>query len=104
MEHYSIVLTNSAKIDLRRNINYIKNILCEPQIAERTMSAIESAIKRLEEMPCQYPLVADELLAELGFHRMIVNNCVIFFTIDEEVKIVYIERIRHMRQDWGNLI
>ena len=52
------------------------------------MDEIEKHEKNLENNPNIYSYVPDEYLAQKGLKFMIIKNYLMFFTIDEENKIV----------------
>ena len=53
----------------------------------------------LEVFPASYELDDDPILAELGVHKTYYKEYKIFYTIDDNVKEVFIVRILHMLVD-----
>lgn len=49
-------------------------------------------------------LVADEMLAYKGIRKIMMDNYIVFFIVNEESKIVTIVRILYGRYDWMNLL
>lgn len=65
---------------------------------------MEQAIESLEEMPHRASTVADERLASIGYHKLIVKNHIIFFSIYEKAKAVDVERILYGRRNWRTIL
>jgi plasmid stabilization system protein ParE len=55
-------------------------------------------------MPQKCPPVTDERLAVMGYRKLLVKNYIVFFTIDEQSKIVDVERILYARRDWHYIL
>lgn len=104
MENYDIVISEPAEKDLRDILRYIATQLSVPVTAEKMMDAMEEAIAALGLMPQKYPLVNDERLADLGYHKLIVKNYIVFYTIDETLKVVNVERILYAKRDWQYIL
>ena len=104
MSNYFIEITNSADKDLHNIGHYIFNELQSPETARKTVQKIGSIILSLEEMPLRSSLIADERLAHLGIRKIVVDNYIVFYIVDEERKTVTIVRILYTRRDWENLL
>ena len=57
-----------------------------------------------EETPNIYPNVPDDNLAIKGLKFAIIKNYLMFFTVDEDDKIVNVIRFLYIRRDWKNII
>jgi plasmid stabilization system protein ParE len=68
------------------------------------MDTIEEALVGLADMPHRCPPVTDERLASMGYRKLIINNYIAFFTIDEKAKVVDVERILYVRRDWLHIL
>ncbi len=104
MEKYQIETTEPAENDLFEVKRYISEELLEPRVAERIINKIAEAIFELEEMPLRNALVIDERLALVGIRKLIIDNYIIFYIVDEGRRIVTIIRILFGRRDWVNLL
>jgi len=104
MAEYKVEGSESAEKDLRDIVRYISSQFDAPMTALKMMDIIEEAVNSLEDMPQRCPLVADERLAALGYRKLIVKNYFVFFTVDEQNKVVDIERILHARRDWQRIL
>ena len=55
-------------------------------------------------MPRRFALVPDSCLAATGFRMTSVGNYLVFYTLDEEKKVVNISRVLNGRQNWTELL
>lgn len=104
MATYSIEISEPAENDLRDIILYVSSQLSSPITAINMMDTIEEALLGLSEMPQKYPAVRDERMASMGYRKLLIKNYVAFFTIDEQVKVINVERILYARRDWLRLL
>ncbi len=101
---YRIDIAEPAEKDLRDIIRYISAQLSAPITAPEMLKAFEQAMVGLAEMPHRAPAVADERLAATGYHKLIVKNYIIFFSINEKAKVVDVERILYGRRNWQAIL
>ena len=104
MEKYRVYISEPAENDLRNIVRYISAQLSAPITALKMMDSIEKAINELAFMPQKCLFVVDERLAMLGYHKLVVKNYIVFFTIDEQLKFVDIERILYSRRNWRHIL
>lgn len=104
MASYKVYLSEPAENDIRDIIRYLSAQLSAPMTAAKMLDAIEEAIESLADLPLKYPLITDERFASLGYHKLIINHYVAFFTVDEKSKVVDVERILFMRRDWLRIL
>ncbi len=104
MSTYSIQITEPAEQDLYEIGSYISKELLEPETAKKVISKIAKGIYSLEDMPLRNPLVADESLAYKGIRKIMVDNYIVFYIVNEESKRVTIIRILYGKRDWLNLL
>lgn len=104
MQNYNVYVSEPAENDLRDIVRYISSQLLASITAVKMIETIEEALLTLENMPYSYPLVTDERLNSMGYHKLIVKNYVVFFTIDENSKLVNVERILYSRRDWLSIL
>jgi len=102
--NYSLNITDIAEEDILATVKYITNELKNSVAANNLLDEIERHEKILEDTPGIYPFVHDEYLAEKGLKYVIINNFLLFYTIDEKNKIVNIIRFLYGRRDWKNIL
>jgi toxin ParE1/3/4 len=104
MSRYNIEITEPAENDLNDIAFYIAKELLEPSIAKKIVNKIGEAIFTLEELPLRFTLVADERLASQGIRKIIIDNYIVFYIVEEDRKIVTVLRILYGRREWVNLL
>lgn len=104
MGSYSVELTEPAEDDLRGIVRYISAQLSAPMTALKMIATMEEALEGLSEMPQSRPFVQDERLASMGYHKLIIEHNIAFFSIDESAMAVNVERILYARRDWVHIL
>jgi len=104
MVQYDVVLSEPAETDLNGVADYISVQLSSPMSAINIVEAIENTVMGLSHMPHRHALVDDKRLAALGYRMVPIKNFIAFFTVDEDSKIVSIERILYGRRDWLHIL
>jgi plasmid stabilization system protein ParE len=102
--NYSLNITDLAEEDILSTVRYISEVLKSPIAANNLLDEIERHEKILEETPYIYPFVQDENLSEKGLKYTRIKNYLIFYTIDEDNKIVNVIRFLYGRRDWKNIL
>ncbi len=101
-EKYEIKLSIKAKDDLKSIVLYIKNNLNEPAIANKYAKIIREEIQTLEYLPQKFAIIDDSSIKDLNFRKLIIKNYIAFYRINEENKIVNVERILYGASNWIN--
>ena len=101
-EKYEIKLSIKAKDDLKSIVLYIKNNLNEPSIANKYAKIIREEIQTLEYSPQKFAIIDDSSVKDLNFRKLIIKNYIDFYRVNEESKIVNVERIIYGATNWIN--
>ena len=104
MQDYRIEFTTRAKHDMLETHNYISNNLKEPGIADKLLDKIEATIQTLDTMPLRHAIEQDEQLQQRNLRKIIVDNYLVFYTVNEVTKTVFIVRVLYGRRDWISLL
>ena len=102
MNKYKIQLSIQAKEDYKNIVFYIKNILLEPNIASKYAKLIKEEIKKLEYLPKKFSIIDKEILKYDNFRKLVIKSYIVFYRINEDKKIVNVERILYGGTDWKN--
>jgi toxin ParE1/3/4 len=97
---YSIRLLRIAEDDFKEIIGYIA--LDNPSAAETMAEKIEKSLASLSSHPLMGKRPKEEELAGMGYRYLIVQNYLIFYTI--EGHIVWVHRILHGARDYLSLL
>lgn len=101
---YSVIYSPKAMEDIKEIYSYIAFTLLVPSTAENQVNRIRKAIRSLDFMPSQNPLVDWEPWKSTGMHKVPIDNFVIFYTIDDNIFVVTIIRIVYSGRDISNII
>ena len=93
MSKYKLILSNAAYLDLEQIYAYISKTLSSPNAANNLMNKIESKIKDLQDFPISSPFCNDESLKLKGYRKLVVNNYIVIYNVDELIETVNIIRI-----------
>lgn len=102
--NYSLKFTPKAYNDLDEIYSYISTKLFAEVAAENLMDKIESEIKRLAEFPFSCGFVLDEPLKNKGYRKLIVDNYIVFYLLNEVEKQVVIMRILYGAINYQNVL
>ena len=97
---YKIKFAGEANDELDGIYNYICNQLKENKIAEKLRILIINKILDLEIMPYRYFKLGKDIQLKNVYHRMVIKNYVVLYTIDEFDKKVFISHIYYGRRNY----
>ena len=97
--NYEIILTEIAKEELEEIYEYISKNLLEKAAANRLMEKIEKNILRLEQNPYSCVEVRIKPHNEV-YHKLVIDNYIVLYEVDEEYKQVVIYRIIYQKMDY----
>ena len=99
-DKYQIRLLRIAEEDLTEIISFIA--ADNPVAANTIADKIEKDIELLSENPMIGRIPRDEDIKNLGYRYIIVQNYIVFYTIEE--KTIFIHRILHGTRDYKTLL
>lgn len=102
--NYTIKVTTKAADDLDNIYRYISQELFATSSVTNILDRIEKEIMRLREFPFSCNYVADEYLRNKGYRKLIVDNYIVFYLAQEEMKQVIIIRVLYGKQKYENLL
>ena len=81
--NYRLKFTPKAEEDFEEIYGYIINTLFAENAANRLIDKIEKEIMRLTEFPFSCSYVLDDPLKARGYRKLIVENYLVFYLVDE---------------------
>ena len=102
--NYRIKFTPIASEDLEKIYRYISNELYAEGAAANLLEKIKQSIIRLKEYPFSCNYVEDEFLKMKGYRKLIVENYIAFYLVDEANEQVTIMRVLYVRQKYQGLL
>jgi hypothetical protein len=97
---YSVEFTANAVSDLEQIYLYIANELFNPDAAQRLLDKFEKQIMVLRSYPLSSNLVQDTFLRKKGYRKLVVENYLIFYLVDEISNKVRIMRVLYGGQQY----
>ena len=97
-------LTPLARTDLEEIYQYISICLDAPQAADRLMTAFEKSFEQLQNHPFSFPRADDESLRKKGYRKLIVENYVGAYLLNEQTKEVVVMRFFYGARDYKRLL
>lgn len=98
-EKFNIYVSKRAENDLKEIVLYIKEKLEEPNIARNYSKLLKEKIKTLEHFPERFAIIDD-----FRTRKLVIRNYVVFYSINEENRVVNVKRILYGATDWENKI
>lgn len=102
MEKYKIELSKIARNDYLEIIRYIKYSLVEPTIADKYAKLINKEIEKLQYMPQKFAIISSDLVKHNDIRKLVIKNYIVFYRVNENEKIVNVERILYGGTNWKN--
>jgi len=102
--NYSLKFTPKASEDLEQIYVYISEKLLADIAADRLLERIEKNIMRLNSFPYSCSYVLDEPLKSKGYRKLVVDNYIVFYLVNEIEKRVVIMRILYGAQNYQDLL
>lgn len=93
-----------ARQDMTEIARYIAHELCNPAAAEKLANEMIEAADRLTEFPYSNALHSAGRPLKCEYRKLIVQNYIMFYWIDEKGKQVTIARVVYARRDYKKLL
>lgn len=101
---FHLKFTAVAYDDLEQIYSYISKKLLAETAADNLLGKIENSIMRLRDFPYSGSLVSDEPLKKRGYRKLIVDNYIAFYLVNEIDKQVVVMRILYGTQNYQNIL
>jgi len=101
---YTIAYAKEAYEDLKAIYAYIAEKLVEPAIAAKQVDRIRIAVRGLESMPNRCAVVPWEPWVSMGIRKLIVDNYIVFYLVDEVAQRVSVIRIAYRGRDMESVL
>jgi toxin ParE1/3/4 len=97
---YTIRLLQAAQEDFKEIITYIA--LDNPSAAEAIADKIKKSLSNLSTYPLIGKIPNEEELATMGYRFLVVQNYLIFYTIEDQI--IWVHRIIHGAREFLSLL
>ena len=102
--NFIIKFTPKANEDLKQIYNYISEELFAERAADKLFDKIEKNIMNLGIFPYSCNLVLDETLNKKGYRKLVIDNYIVFYLVNDFEKQVIIMSILYRTQNYKNLL
>ena len=97
---YKIIFTDEFDEEIQQIYDYISKNLKEKEIADRFISKVYGRIEDLKIFPKMYMKIEKMDRLHNEYHRLVVNNYIVLYTVDELKQIVAISHIYYKRKNY----
>ena len=98
--NYHVVLTETARQDLREIAYDIAAGTQDKSVAKRFVNELREETKQLEIFPNAGALPKDRILKALGYRFIVVKDYLLFYLVDEQQKKVFVMAIFNGKRDY----
>ena len=99
-EIYEIEFTEDGTDEIREIYEYISKNLVNEDAAKRLMRKMRKNVMDLAESPKIYAKIKKKDRMKREFRRMVVDNFIVLYTIDENKKTIYISHMYYGRRNY----
>ena len=101
---YKVLQSDSSELDLDKILTYIAEKLSTPKAAADFADALDEKYEALERQPYMYELSRNKRLARLGYRRIVIDNYIALYLVNDERREVIIARIFYGKQNYERFI
>lgn len=102
INNYNVMITPIAKREMNRIYEYISEDLELETATQKLMLRIEEVINILKYAPQIYAKIEKHYSLEMEYRRIVIKNYVILYTINEDIKRVYIAHMYYKKRNYLN--
>ena len=98
-KEHEVKVTRQAMTQMKEIVHYISAELLAPEAADKLLDKMRHAIAALSSMPKKHALIEEEPWKHEGVRKIIVNNFLIYYWVDEENLKVQVIAVIYNRRD-----
>lgn len=102
IKKYNLIFTPTAIKEINKIYNYISKNLSVKSSANKLMRKIEQKVQELKYTPKMYQIIEIDKKLKLNYRKIVINNYVLLYTINENEKTVYIMHIYYASSNYLN--
>lgn len=99
-EIYEIEFTEDCREEINEIYEYISEKLVAENSAKKLMRKMRDAVMDLSESPNLYMKIEKKDKLKREYRRIVIDNFVVLYTVDESSKKVYIAHMYYGRRDY----
>ena len=97
---YEIEFTEDCRDEIREIYKYISENLVEKESAKKLMQKMKKSVMGLVEYPRLYSKIEKKNKRKRNFRKIVVDNYVILYTIDDNKKTIYISHMYYSGKNY----
>lgn len=101
---YTLEYLPIAKKDMMEIAQYIGVKLADPAAADRLAEKMVSEAEKLIDMPYKCSIYLSPRRLKHEYRKLLVNNYIMFYYVDETTKIITIARVIYAKRDFRRLL
>ena len=99
MNEYGVRVTRQALEQMKEIVHYISNDLMAPDAADNLLDKMKAEITKLLSFPKKQALIDEEPWRTEGVRKIVVNNFLIYYWVDDENNRVQVTAVIYSRRD-----
>ncbi len=99
-----IEFTQTAQNDLRDIALYVLEESKEISVALRFVEELQNSVMQLGDFPLSGTCPKDRVLCSFGYRFVVHKEYLIFYTVDDKKKVVYIEAVFNSKKDYTRVL
>ena len=99
MNEYEVRVTRQALEQMKEIVHYISNDLMAPVAAGNLLDKMKAEITKLSSFPKKQALIDEEPWRTDGVRKLVVNNFLIYYWVDDENNRVQVTAVIYSRRD-----
>lgn len=104
LSDYSLKFTQKAENHLDEIYKYVSSELKAESAAENLMDKFEIGIMKLKKFPSSGSTILDKPLKDRGYRKLVINNYIVFYLVNELVQQVVIMRILYGASNYQDVL
>ena len=101
---FKIIMQNSAQKDILTIYNYISIVLGNTAASNKLMQKIKDRFNEIATYPKSAPLLINEYVKNKNIRKLIIDNYIAFYEINEQKNEIIVLRILHCTTNYINMI
>lgn len=99
MNEYEVRVTRQALEQMKEIVHYISNDLMAPDAADNLLDKMKAEITKLLSFPKKHALIDEEPWRTEGVRKIVVNNFLIYYWVDDENNRVQVTAVIYSIRD-----
>jgi plasmid stabilization system protein ParE len=99
-ETFEVEFTNQYTEEITEIYEYIVNNLKEDNIAKKLLNEVNEKVLNLSYMPEMYMKIGKSDKLKREYHRMVIKNYAVLYTVDNEKRKVYASSIVYKKRNY----